>query len=61
MTPNHIFATGGIVTKLKAASYLLQNGIATLLASGFDLTDARNFLLDDSQTGGTLFVPKERG
>lgn len=59
VTPNNVFATGGIVTKLKAASYLLQNKIATLLASGFDLRDARNFLLDDIQTGGTLFVPKD--
>ena len=55
VTPNNIFATGGIVTKLKAASYLLQNGIDTYLSSGFDLRNVKAFLLDDEHKGGTLF------
>ncbi len=55
VTPNNIFATGGIVTKLKAASYLLKYNIATFLSSGFDLTDIKSFLLDEQHKGGTLF------
>jgi len=45
-TPNNEFATGGIVTKLQAADFLLKNGKEMLLASGFDLTDVYNFLLN---------------
>jgi glutamate 5-kinase len=56
VTPNNIFATGGIVTKLKAASYLLQNNISTFLASGFDLDDVKSFLLYADHKGGTLFT-----
>ncbi len=55
VTPNNVFATGGIVTKLKAASYLLENGIDTFLSSGFDLSDAKEFLLHGNHAGGTLF------
>ncbi len=55
VTPNSVFATGGIVTKLKAASYLLENGIDTFLSSGFDLSDAKEFLLKNNHEGGTLF------
>jgi glutamate 5-kinase len=55
VTPNNVFATGGIVTKLKAASYLLQNDIDMFLASGFDLSDVKSFLLDKTHKGGTLF------
>ena len=55
VTPNNSFATGGIVTKLKAADFLLKRGKKMFLASGFDLESARSFLLDDIHTGGTLF------
>jgi len=55
VTPNSSFATGGIVTKLKAASYLLANDSQMYLASGFDLSDAKSFLLDNTHNGGTLF------
>ena len=41
--------------KLKAADYLLNRGGAMFLASGFDLSDARSFLLDNDHKGGTLF------
>ncbi len=54
-TPNGEFATGGIVTKLKAASFMLQNNKEMFLASGFDLSDARSYLLDGIHKGGTLF------
>lgn len=47
--------TGGILTKLKAASFLLENKRAMFLASGFDLSVARDFLLLGEQKGGTLF------
>lgn len=55
VTPNNSFATGGIVTKLKAADYLLNHGRSMFLASGFDLSDAKSFLVDHSHNGGTLF------
>ena len=54
-TPNNEFATGGIVTKLKAADFLLENNKAMFLCSGFDLSNAKAFLLDDNHLGGTLF------
>ncbi len=58
VAPNNIFATGGIVTKLKAADYLLKENIDTFLASGFDLSDVRSFMLEGSHKGGTLFTCK---
>ncbi len=54
-TPNHSFATGGIVTKLKAGDFLLKRDKKMFMASGFDLTDIRSYLLDNIQLGGTLF------
>lgn len=54
-TANNEFATGGIVTKLKAAHFLLNHGKQMFLATGFDLKDAQSFLLDGVQKGGTLF------
>ena len=58
VTPNHSFAPGGIVTKLKAADFLLKRNGSMFLASGFDLRDIRSFLLKDTQIGGTLFQAK---
>ncbi len=55
VTPNNSFATGGIVTKLKAADFLLRHGKSMFLASGFDLSDIKSFLLDGNHKGGTLF------
>jgi len=57
-TPNSEFATGGIVTKLKAADFLLKRDKQMFLASGFDLKDVRSFLLEDKHTGGTLFCKR---
>ncbi len=54
-TPNSEFATGGIVTKLKAANLLLKNGKMMYLSSGFDLTNAYDFLLHENHKSGTLF------
>ncbi len=54
-TPNNEFATGGIVTKLQAADFLMQHGRAMFLASGFDLHDVTSFLLEKRHEGGTLF------
>jgi glutamate 5-kinase len=53
------FGTGGIVTKLKAADFLLKNGRSMFLASGFDLSDAKNFILEGKHSGGTLFASKK--
>ena len=47
--------TGGIATKLIAASMLLAQGKKMFLASGFDLSAVRSFLLDNKQNGGTIF------
>lgn len=51
------FATGGIVTKLKAANFLMERGQAMFMASGFDLSDVRSFMLENNHQGGTLFAP----
>ncbi|MDR2790447.1 MAG: glutamate 5-kinase [Campylobacteraceae bacterium] len=53
------FGTGGIVTKLKAADFLLKNGRSMFLASGFNLKDAKDFILEGKHSGGTLFAAKE--
>jgi len=53
--PNDKFATGGIVTKLKAAEFLMQRGKNMFLASGFDLDDVKAFLLNKTHKKGTLF------
>lgn len=53
------FATGGIVTKLKAADYLLQHNKSMFLASGFDLSDVKSFLIEGKHKGGTLFTKGE--
>lgn len=55
-TPNNEFATGGIVTKLKAASFLLSEDREMFLASGFELSDIRAYLLENRHEGGTLFT-----
>ncbi len=54
-TPNSEFATGGIVTKLKAANFLLKRDRKMYLTSGFDLTNAYDFLVDENHKSGTLF------
>jgi len=56
-TPNNEFATGGIVTKLKAAQFLLERGQDMLLCNGFDLSAASEYLLHDNHTACTLFTP----
>ena len=58
VTPNNVFATGGIVTKLKAASYLLAGNTEMFLASGFDLSDVKSFTIDGIHNGGTHFKVK---
>lgn len=60
VTPNNPFATGGIVTKLKAANFLMKRGRKMLLTNGFDLSAAESFLIDKKHTLGTLFAPKKK-
>ncbi len=55
-TPNNAFATGGIVTKLKAAQFLLENKKEMFLSSGKDLNILKDFLLYSKHTKGTLFT-----
>ena len=52
---NSKFATGGIVTKLKAADFLMQKDIPMYLTSGFDLTNAYDFLVENNHKSGTIF------
>ncbi len=54
-TPNNEFATGGIVTKLQSADFLMKHGREMFLASGFDLNDVNAFLVNGEHKGGTLF------
>jgi len=57
-TPNNPFATGGIVTKLKAAHFLMSRGKKMFLSNGFDLEAVESYLMLNKHTLGTLFVPK---
>jgi len=57
--PNFAFATGGIVTKLKAADFLIKNNKKMFLSSGFHLKAIKDFLIDNIHSEGTLFIPKE--
>ena len=56
--PNDSFATGGIVTKLKAAKFLMDRKIPMYLTNGKNLDSVRD-ILKGNQTTGTLFLPKE--
>ena len=58
VSPNDPFATGGIVTKLKAADFMLKHGRKMYLTNGFNLESAEEFLLERNHTLGTLFEPK---
>ena len=55
-TPNNDFATGGIVTKLQSADFLMKHGKEMFLASGFNLKDIHAYLIDKNHVGGTLFT-----
>jgi len=54
-TPNNEFATGGIVTKLQSADYLMKHNKEMFLASGFELSDVKSLLVEGKHVGGTLF------
>lgn len=45
---------GCIVTKLKAADFLLERKKSMFIASGFDLSDVKSYMLDGIHKGGTL-------
>jgi len=57
--PNDKFATGGIVTKLKSAEFLMNKGLDMFLASGFELDDIKSFLIKGIHKKGTLFKGKK--
>jgi len=56
---NSEFATGGIVTKLKAADYLMKRGLEMFLSSGFDLSYVSSYLLENRYIKGTIFKAKD--
>ena len=58
-SPNNEFATGGIVTKLQSADFLMKHSRKMFLASGFDLKDIRKYLIDHEHVGGTLCETSE--
>ncbi|WP_024789409.1 glutamate 5-kinase [Lebetimonas sp. JH292] len=53
--PNDKFATGGIVTKLKAAKFLMDKNIPMFLTNGNDLKSVKEFL-KGNHIKGTLFI-----
>ena len=55
---NSQFATGGIVTKLKAGNFIIENNGIMFLTSGFNLKYARDYLLNSKHTLGTIFKRK---
>ncbi|TLD85351.1 glutamate 5-kinase [Helicobacter sp. MIT 11-5569] len=55
-TPNNAFATGGIVTKLKAAKFLLEHQKEMFLSNGKDLEVLHDFLMCNIHEKGTLFT-----
>ena len=59
-TPHGAFATGGILTKLKAANYLLGHGIDMVLTSGYDLSDIKSLMLQNRHIGGTIFTKESK-
>ena len=46
-------------SKLKAANFLLEHNLSMFLTDGFNLSDAKSFLLERVHVGGTLFSEKE--
>jgi len=54
-TANSEFATGGIVTKLKAANFLINKNKKMFLSNGFDLTNIKKYMLEGIHDSGTLF------
>ena len=54
------FATGGIVTKLKSADFLIERKKDMFMSNGFDLSDVKSFMFDGIHKGGTLFTCKEK-
>lgn len=57
-TPNNEFATGGIVTKLQSADFMMRHDKEMFLASGFDLSDVKSYLIEKEHYGGTLFTTR---
>jgi glutamate 5-kinase len=54
-TPNNAFATGGIVTKLMAAEFLMKHNRKMFLCSGYNLHTIEKYLLKGIHDSGTLF------
>jgi len=57
--PNDKFATGGIVTKLKAAKFLLDKNLSMFLTNGNNLKSVKE-ILKGHQTSGTLFIKEKK-
>ena len=57
--PNDKFATGGIVTKLKAAKFLLDRNLEMFLTNGNNLESVRE-ILKGNQISGTLFTKEKK-
>ena len=56
-SPGNEFATGGIVTKLLAARFLMNKGRKMFLCNGYDLSTAEEYLLEGTHNKGTFFEP----
>jgi len=55
LVSNNAFATGGIVSKLKAIEFILEHNKTAFLATGFNLLDVKSFLINGVHKGGTFF------
>lgn len=55
MVSRNEFATGGIISKLKAIEFILDNDKEAFLATGFNLFDVKSFLINKRHEGGTFF------
>lgn len=60
-TTNSKFASDGIVTKLKAAKYMLDNDLEMFLCNGCNLKSIREYLINEKHTKGTLFTNIHKG
>jgi len=58
VSPNNEFATGGIVTKLKSAKFLMDRSQSMFLSSGINLKFVEKFITGQSYKKGTLFKSK---
>lgn len=48
-------SSGGLITKLKAAEFVMEYGKCMYMANGIELSDVYDFMIEKVHSGGTLF------